>query len=220
MIKFCVFDLDGTLFSTLPTITHYINKVFTSHGIANITVSDTSRFIGHGARMLIKRALCHSGVDDEELAVKYLGEYVDAYNSDPLYMTVPYDGIPELIDELQKRGIALGVLSNKNDETTKDIVSSFFPGKFIDIRGGRVGVKLKPSPEPLLMMAEDNGFDPSEIMYIGDTGVDIETGKGANVGLTVGVSWGFREREELISCGADLVVDTADEILREVIKGA
>ncbi len=218
MIKFCIFDLDGTLFSTLETITHYINLTFARHNIGKITVEQCSSFIGHGANTLIKRALLSQGVDDEELAREYLREYVAHYNSDPLFKTEPYEGIPELLLALRDSGVRLGVLSNKNDETTKDIVSSFFPELFTDIRGGRAGVKLKPSPDALLSMAEDNGVSPSEIMYIGDTGVDMQTGKSANVGLTVGVSWGFRTREELAMAGADIIVDKPSEILFEVIR--
>lgn len=218
MIKFCIFDLDGTLFSTLKTITHYVNVTFSRHNVGKITIPECQSFIGHGANTLIRRALLSQGVDDEELAREYLSEYVALYNSDPLYNTEPYEGIPELLFALHERGVVLGVLSNKNDETTKDIVNSFFPGIFTDIRGGREGVRLKPSPDALLSMAEDNGVSLSEIMYIGDTGVDMQTGKGANVGLAVGVSWGFRTREELDRTGADIIVDKPCEILSEVIK--
>ncbi len=218
MIKFCIFDLDGTLFNTLTTITHYMNEILVRHEIRPISEEECRGFIGHGARTLMKRALASRGIFDEDIGAGYLLEYNALYNTNTLYLTAPYKNIPELINALHMRGIGLGVLSNKPDDTTNDIVKSFFPNIFDDIRGGRAGVALKPSPEALISMAEDNGIALSEIMYIGDTGVDIEAGRSASVGVTVGVSWGFRTREELIGKGADIIVDDPMQILSEVIS--
>lgn len=215
MIKFCIFDLDGTLFNTLTTITHYVNLTLSRHGIASITESECSSFIGHGAKFLIRRALSSKGIEDDELAYSLLAEYNAAYNGNTLYLTEPYEKIPELLGALKERGIRLGVLSNKPDETTNIIINSFFPGVFDDVRGGREGVALKPMPDAVLMMMRDARISADEVMYIGDTGVDIETGKAAGVKLTVGVSWGFRTKEELVSCGADIVADSPLDILSE-----
>ena len=217
MIKFCIFDLDGTLFNTLTTITHYVNKTLGDHGIAPITEEECCSFIGHGARTLIKRALASKGIFDDELSARLLDEYNATYNADTLYLTEPYDGIPELLSALRARGVRLGVLSNKPNETTTIIISSFFDGIFDDVRGGREGVALKPSPEAVNMMIADFGCSPDEVMFIGDTKVDIETGLSAGVGAAVGVSWGFRTREELVLAGATAVADTPFDVLSEVI---
>ena len=220
MIKFCIFDLDGTLFNTLTTITHYMNMTLTSNGIDPITEEECCSFIGHGARTLMKRALLSKEIDDEGYAARLLSEYNAAYNSDTLYLTKPYDGIVEMLSALKSRGIRLGVLSNKPDETTNIIISSFFDGIFDDVRGGREGVALKPSPEAVNMMIADSGFSPDEVMFIGDTKVDIETGLAAGVGASVGVSWGFRTREELLRAKATVIVDAPADIISEVTRRA
>lgn len=220
MIKYCIFDLDGTLFNTLTTITHYMNKTLTSHGISPISEEECCSFIGHGARTLMKRALASKGIFDDEFSLSLLAEYNAAYNTDTLYLTKPYEGIPELLLALRERGVRLGVLSNKPDETTNIIISNFFDGIFDDVRGGREGVALKPSPEAVNMMIADFGCSPDEVMFIGDTKVDIETGIAAGCGVSLGVSWGFRTREELVTAGATVIADTPNEILSEVISRA
>lgn len=218
MIKFCIFDLDGTLFNTLTTITHYVNLVLTRHNIATITEEECSSFIGHGAKILIRRALASKGIIDDVFAAELLAEYNAAYNADTLYLTSPYENIPELLYGLKNKGIRLGVLSNKPDVTTNIIINSFFPGLFDDVRGGREGVALKPSPDAVLMMMKDAEISSDEVMYIGDTGVDVETGKRANVGCTVGVCWGFRTVAELEEGGADVLAVTPTDIMAEVMR--
>lgn len=216
MIKFCIFDLDGTLFNTLTTITHYVNIVLTRHGIPAISEEECCSFIGHGARHLIRCALRSQDVADEQLAAELLDEYNAEYNANTLYLTEPYRGIPELLQGLKGEGVRLGVLSNKPDATTNIIINSFFPSLFDDVRGGRDGVPLKPAPDAVLSMIEDSGLAADSVMYIGDTPVDIRTGRSARVGLTVGVGWGFRTRAELADEGADIIADTPADILREV----
>lgn len=216
MIKFCIFDLDGTLFNTLTTITHYVNVTLRAHGIREISEAECCSFIGDGARLLIGRTLASRGIDDGELSERLLSEYNGVYNANTLYLTEPYDGIPELLFSLKEKGVRLGVLSNKPDKTTNLIISSFFDGIFDDVRGGREGVALKPSPDAVNMMIADSGCSPDEVMFIGDTSVDIKTGAAAGVGVTVGVSWGFRTREELARAGADIIADLPSDILREV----
>ena len=216
MIKYCIFDLDGTLFNTLTTITHYVNLILTRHGVSTITEEECCSFIGHGARHLIREALLSKEISDDDLALSLLDEYNAEYNKNTLYLTAPYQGITELLSALKAKGIKLGVLSNKPDKTTNIIIDSFFHGLFDDVRGGREGVALKPDPAAVLMMAKDSGIALSEIMYIGDTGVDIKTGRSAGVGVTVGVSWGFRTREELVAEGAEVIADKPSDILAEV----
>ena len=218
MIKYCIFDLDGTLFNTLTTITHYMNKTLTANGIEPISEEECCSFIGHGAGTLMKRALLSKGIVNDELSASLLSKYNAAYNSDTLYLTAPYEGIPEMLRALKERGVRLGVLSNKPDDTTNIIISSFFENMFDDVRGGREGIALKPSPEAANMMIADSGFRADEVMFIGDTKVDIETGISAGVGVAVGVSWGFRTREELAIAGAHVIVDKPYEIVAEVLS--
>ena len=216
MIKCCIFDLDGTLLYTLKTITYYLNKSLAANGVPEISEEQCRIFIGNGARTLVKRALGASGITDEALAHKVWFEYNRDYNRDTLYLTEAYDGIPELIEELHRRGVTLAVLSNKPDDTTGAIIAEKFGGYFKIARGGRDDIPLKPAPDGLLRLMEELGVLPSEVMYLGDTGVDIITGKTAKVAITAGVAWGYHAPSELIAEGADLIVNAPREILLQI----
>ena len=220
MIKHVLFDLDGTLLSTLDTIAYHLNFTVSSRGLGEVTVEDCRKFIGNGARKLVSRALAKNGVFDEEMIAEVLFSYNDAYDSDPLPLTVPYEGVVELVDELYDKGIKLGVVTNKPEPTAKKLIDSFFPGKFAFVSGGREGAVLKPDPKESLDMLAKLGGTSSECAFIGDTDVDIKTGKNLGAALTIGVSWGFRGRDELLAAGADFVADKASEVLsaiREVV---
>ena len=213
MIKCAIFDLDGTLLDTITTITYYVNRALSQNDIPEITEDECKYFIGNGARLLIKRSLEKSGSFTEEHFKKVYGEYSDMYNADTLYLTSPYDGIAELISALRERGIRLAVLSNKPDETTKAIIPCFFGDSFDLVYGGREGIPLKPAPDAFFEICEELSVSRDEVIYLGDTSVDMLTGKGAGAALTVGVSWGFRTKEELSESGADVIVDSPLEVL-------
>ncbi len=211
MIRLAIFDLDGTLFNTLGTIRYHLNKTLTAHRASEITEDECREYIGNGARKLCERALRKSNILDPCRINAVLEEYNRSYDSDPIAGTEPYPGIEGLIDALVGRGIALAVLTNKPEETAIKLTDKFFNGKFKRTVGGRDGAKLKPDPEEALRLCESLGFSPSVTAFIGDTPVDIETGKNMGAALTVAVSWGFRDREELHS--ADIIADSADEVI-------
>ena len=218
MIKYVLFDLDGTLLSTLETITYHLNATISGLSLGEVSLEDTRQFIGNGARKLVSRALSKNGVDDADTVSKVLAIYNRAYDSDPLPLTHPYDGVPELVDALYERGITLGVVTNKSEPTAIKLVESFFPRKFAFVRGGKEGAILKPDPTEAITLLHGLGGDASECAFIGDTDVDILTGKNMGAALSIGVSWGFRSREELEMAGADLVSDNADEIFRAIAE--
>ena len=216
MIKCCIFDLDGTLLYTLKTITYYLNRALSANGAPEITEDQCRVFIGNGARTLVKRALKAGGIEDAELAHKVWFEYNRDYNKDTLYLTEAYDGIPELIEELKERGVTLAVLSNKPDDTTGAIIAEKFGGYFNIARGGRDDIPLKPAPDGLVKLMDELGVLPSEVMYLGDTGVDIITGKTAGVKITAGVAWGYHPPAELLAEGADIIVNTPRDVLLQI----
>ena len=218
MIKACIFDLDGTLLNTLKTITHYVNSTLGDMGLTPISEAECCSFIGHGAHQLIRRSLATKGITDDKTVAETLKAYNAKYDADTLYLTRPYDGIVDMVNSLFASGIKLAVLSNKPDATTVDIVEKFFPARFAVVHGGRAGIPLKPDPTALNMTIAELGASPSEIMYIGDTGVDVTTGKNAGVYKTVGVSWGYRPVSELVECGADIVIDNPEDIVSEALK--
>lgn len=218
MIKYVLFDLDGTLLSTLDTIAYHLNLTISSRRLGEVTVEDCRQFIGNGARKLVTRALAKNGVDDEKTISEVLLEYNKAYDSDPLPLTTPYDGVVSLVDKLYDMGVTLMVVTNKPEPTAAQLIENFFPGKFAVVSGGREGAILKPDPTESLDIIARLGGAPSECAFVGDTNVDIKTGKNIAAALTIGVSWGFRSREELLEAGADFVADKADDVLSAIMR--
>ena len=214
-IDTCIFDLDGTLLDTITTITYYVNETLVSYGKRKLTLEECKSFVGNGAVKLMRRAF--DAVGDEGVCFEEaLDAYIANYDTDPYYLTAPYPGIPALLSRLKSRGIKLAVLSNKQDSSTKSVVEHFFPGVFDCVMGGIDGVPLKPDPSVARMILDKLGSTAERTAWIGDTPVDVKTGQNLGAALTLGVSWGFRDREELIGAGADVIVDTAEQILSEV----
>lgn len=218
MIKCCIFDLDGTLLNTISTITYYVNSALGVYSIEGITESECKVFVGTGAKELIKKALASKNITDSESFDKVFTTYTELYNSAPLYLTEVYGGIYETVAALREHGIKLAVLSNKPDFPTKSVVGKFFPETFDYVAGAKEGVALKPSPEGAMPIFEYFGVRPEECAWIGDTATDVMTGKRAGVSLNIGVLWGFRDREELLSAGADVIIDNPKQILDGVLN--
>ena len=216
MIKYCIFDLDGTLLNTLTSIRYFLNASLLRFGFPEITLDECRSFIGNGARILVCRALAARGVTDNDAIESVLSDFKATYDERPYYLTEPYPDIIKVIDELLANGITLGVLSNKPDSALKSVVRSFFGDRFAFISGGRENIPLKPDPTACLAMLGDMAALPEELAFIGDSDVDIETAKRVGAALSIGVSWGFRDRGELLLAGADKIADTAYDILKYV----
>ncbi len=217
MIKACIFDLDGTLLNTIPTISYYCNKTLTEFGFETIDPEEYKYLVGNGAKLLVERMIDRVGADKEKFFDKMFKFYNKEYDKNVSYLTKPYDGIPELLTELKTMNIKNCVLSNKPDFAANEAVKTFL-GDLIDLtHGGRDGVALKPSTEGLEEILFETGCTPDECIYIGDTSVDMQTGTSAGI-YTIGVLWGFRKRDELEEAKADAIVSSPDEIL-QMVKG-
>lgn len=217
MIKACIFDLDGTLLNTLPTISGLGNMALGEFGYEAIDPEEVKYMIGYGSKNLIQAMLERAGGDVDKEFDKVYKAFMKAYNKGVTEGTTPYDGIPELLSELKTRGISVCVFSNKPHIAAVESASLFF-GDMIDIiYGAREGVSLKPSSEGLEMIFDELAIDADEALYIGDSEVDMQTGKNAKC-FTIGVLWGFRKKDELVDSGADLIVQSPNEILDYVIK--
>lgn len=214
MIKCAVFDLDGTLLDTLTTIAYYCNKTLETLKLEPIEKEKYKYFVGDGARLLIKRILEYREFSvSEERLEEILENYLSSYNKNPGYLTAPYEGIPDLLKSLKEKGIALAVLSNKPESSVLPLIEKFFPeNTFAIIKGQRDDIPKKPDPTALFDILKKLNATPHECLYVGDTSTDMQTGKNAGA-KTVGVLWGFREKEELIKNGADLLSTTPKEIL-------
>lgn len=215
-VRACLFDLDGTLLNTLPSIHHFLNAALCKAGVPPLTEAQTRRFVGDGARRLVERAL---GAGDAPLSLlpEVLSRYNSTYDAHFSYLTVPYPGIGEALSSLSRAGLSVAVLSNKPDPTTRQLVRHFFADSVRLAYGAREGVALKPDPAAPRALCEELGVRPHEVAYFGDTAVDIHTGHAFAAALTVGVLWGFREREELCAAGADRLLATPSEIVPLVL---
>ncbi len=214
MIQACVFDLDGTLVNTLPSLTYSVGETLKELGLSPIDEETCARFIGNGARKLVERSLAYTGGDPVGQLDKAMEIYSRVFKEGCIYQVYAYPGIPELLQALKERGIKLAVYSNKpHAETVKVIETVFGTGLFAEIRGQTEAVPRKPDPTGLLSLLADLGVDRDETLYIGDSEVDIETGKAAKI-RTLTVTWGFRSRQALTEAGAELFVDRPEEILQ------
>lgn len=212
MFKAAIFDLDGTLMNTIETIAFYANSTLEEYGFKAIETKKYNYMVGNGALQLVERMLKENGCEDVEIIQKVLKSYNEAYDKDTLYKTYIYDGIKELLQTMKKKGLKTAVLSNKPHNATLDVISKMFGENVFDfVYGARDGVPLKPDPTAAKMIAEEMGLKKEECLYIGDTCVDMKTGKSAGF-FTVGVLWGYRDRKELEENGADKIVAAPDEI--------
>lgn len=218
MIKAVIFDLDGTILNTIATITYFVNQTLQKHGISPINEGECKTFIADGARKLIERALASKGIFEREVLEKILPEYNAEYDADPYYLTEKYEGIDELLQELRKRKIHLGLLSNKPHSTTASAAEHFFPGVFSAIFGGREEVPLKPDPRAADEILKSLDVKANEVIYIGDSGVDMQFGRAIGAAYTLGAAWGFRGADELLENGADAVFSNPKEMANFIIS--
>lgn len=216
-MKLAIFDLDGTLLDTIADLAAATNFALSQYGLPTHNEEEYKFFVGNGINKMFERALPEDK-RNEEYIMKIRSQFVpyyDAHNSD---LSHPYPGMVELLNELQKNNIAIGVASNKYQEAAVKLVLQFFPGiDFALILGQREGVPSKPDPTIAYEIIEHTGIAKEETVYIGDSCVDMQTGKNAGV-TTVGVSWGFRPKAELESYNPDFIADDADA-LRKYLLG-
>lgn len=213
MIKACIFDLDGTLADTLSTIANYGNSALKANSYNEIEVEKYKYLAGDGRDELIKRMLKTVG-DSDLKGYKNVGKTYDTlYELDVIGMTTVFDGIKELLMSLKKKHIRIAVLSNKPNTVVPTIIDNLFGRGFFDACLGQIdNIKRKPSPDGALIIAEQFNIKPNECLYIGDTNVDMETGNSAGMN-TIGVLWGFRDRQELERSGAKYIVEKPIDIL-------
>lgn len=209
-IKAIIFDLDGTLLDTIDDIAGSANYALSRLGYPTHAVCEYMHFVGNGVDALIRRML-PEGARTAEIERAAMDIYLPRYEEHSFDATAPYDGITELLDELARSGKKLAVVSNKQDDAVQSIVSSFFGNRFDYVTGAPPGGPFKPDPAAALRAMRQVGATPKESLFVGDTGVDMQTGK--NAGCTaVGVAWGFRTRAELEENGADIIIDSPLEL--------
>lgn len=213
MKKMCIFDLDGTLINSLPAISHFANTAIAEAGLAPIDADTYRYYVGDGMDTLLHRCLAHYNADTPENFAKVREVYKSGYDNDVLYETHAYDGIKELLEQLKSKGIKICVLSNKPDNAVSDAVYQLFGKDCFDMVIGQIdGIPKKPAPDSVFEICKRMGISPAETVFVGDTNVDVQTGKNAGA-YTIGVLWGYRDEKELRENGADIIIDSPAEIL-------
>ena len=213
MFRYVFFDLDGTLLNTLEDLADAGNYALTEQGLEAYPVEKYRYFVGNGIPKLIERILPPGSDDDlRRMTHDLFSKYYSDHSEDN---TVPYPGIPELLDDLEKLGIKTAVITNKDDIYAKELIKKYF-GDSIDLVCGSVpGTPHKPDPYWVNKAAELLSAKREEILYVGDSGVDMQTAKNAGL-ASAGVLWGFRQESELRENGADHICTSPADILRIV----
>jgi phosphoglycolate phosphatase len=209
--KGVIFDLDGTLLDTIDDLAAAMNVVLARMGLPTHSRDKYFRFVGDGAKMLVRRALPQEHRNEETVSncfQQWRREYVSRYAQN----THPYDGIDDLLASFAARGMKSAVLSNKEDDITRQMVAAFFPEHpFLAVLGKRAAVAKKPDPAAALEIADRLGLAPEAFLYLGDTNVDMQTANRAGM-FAVGVLWGFREAHELLENGARILIHHPDDL--------
>lgn len=213
MKKAVVFDLDGTLSDSLVSIAYCANRALEAFGLQAFENDRYKYFVGDGAAELIRRTLRSQERDRTDLYDQVRTEYDRLFAVDCMYQVKPYEGIPELLAELKKRKILTAVFSNKPHPNTCKVIRDLFGEGIFDVVQGQTDqIARKPSPDGVFLIGEKLGIQTSEMLYVGDTNTDMQTGKGAGA-FTVGVLWGFRDREELEANHANAIISHPMELL-------
>lgn len=211
-IKAVFFDLDGTLLYTIEDIATSLNAVLARHSFPTHTIEEYCTFIGDGMKLLVTRSLPREVQKDQSRTDAIVAEFRKSYSVVANPTTRPYEGIQELLHELQLRGIPLAVVTNKPHEKALTVVEQFFPGSFEYIVGQREGIPVKPDPASAIEVQAKLSLESKEIIYVGDSGVDMQLAVSAGYSA-VGVSWGYRSVEELKERGAECIISTPLELL-------
>ena len=213
MKKAVIFDLDGTLADTIASITYCGNLALSRFGLPSFGEEDYKHFVGDGAAMLIRRALLAAGDERLEHFDEVYETYLEIFAKDCMYQVKPYEGICALLEELKRLSVRIAVLSNKPDRDSLRVVEALFGKGYFDfVQGQRADIPRKPDPAGVYRIMEAFVLPAGDFLYVGDSGVDMKTGRAARI-FTVGVLWGFRDREELVENGADAVISKPLELL-------
>lgn len=210
-----IFDLDGTLLNSLNDLHACFNHAITSFGYPKRTLNEIKSFVGNGIKKAIERALPNQ-IEDSDLnkIVDYFRIY---YKDHMLEYTKPYDGIIPMLKELKQKGYKIAVVSNKYDDAVKNLVKNYF-GEYIDIAVGEgYGIRRKPEIDGVIEAINELNSNLKKAIYVGDSEVDIKTAKNAGIHC-ISVTWGYRDKDFLMSEGAEYFANLPKEIIEIIEK--
>lgn len=206
-----IFDLDGTILNTLEDLADSVNYALISNQFPTRTMEEVRSFVGNGIKKLIERAVPEGCKDT--IVDKVFTDFKEHYEKHCADKTRPYDGISELLGELQNKKYHLAVVSNKADFAVQELCETYFSGKFEYVVGERKGIRRKPYPDSVLEVLDKLQINKENAVYVGDSEVDIQTAKNAGIKM-ICVEWGFRDRAYLMEQGAENFAASPIEICR------
>ena len=216
MIKAVLFDLDGTLADSLVDLAICTNYAISKFGYPTRETDNYKYYAGDGMPKMIERAL-PKNEQTKETIEKILPIFLKYYSEHYCDNTVSYTGMPELIDNLKLRGILVSVVTNKAQDMAEKVVNKLYGNRFTLILGKRDGIPAKPDPTAALIAMSELCVKPEECVFVGDSKMDVMTGVNSGA-CPVGVLWGFRKRDELISGGAKYIIQKPEELLAIIDK--
>ena len=206
-----IFDLDGTLLSTLDDLAASCNYALRTNNMPERTIDEVRRFVGNGVKKLMERAI-PQGLQNANFEKTY-SDFRNHYMQHNLDTTKPYDGIMDLLNELHRRGKKVAVVSNKFYAATQELCKHFFGSTLVPVAiGEREDIRKKPAPDTVIEAMTQLGVTAEGAVYIGDSDVDIETARNSGMPC-ISVLWGFRDKEFLLEHGAKTLVDKPMDIL-------
>ena len=212
-IKNVFFDLDGTLINSIYDLHDSVNYILNKYGYKERSLEEVNSFVGNGLKKLLFLSLPEKR-DDFDLIYNEFKAY---YFTHCLIKTKPYNGITEVLKKLKSKGIKLAVITNKTQNAAKEICDTLFNGIFDAVTGEKEGIARKPEPKMVEITLKKLNAQKSETLYVGDSEVDVLTGK--NAGLKVlSVSYGFRDKIFLKNNGAGDIVDNTVDIYGFVVN--
>ncbi len=213
MYKCVIFDLDGTLLDTLEDLADSVNEMLRKFSCPERSLEEVRKFVGNGMRKLVERSVPENFDNNKtESAYEFFRE---TYSKNMQKKTQPYKGISECLEELNHLGIIIAVTSNKNDDAVKKLCKEYFGGVITLAVGAREGILPKPHPEMVDRVISQLHFEKSDCIFVGDSETDIITSKNAEL-KSVGVLWGFRDREILEKENPDFIISHPAELIKIV----
>ena len=213
--KVAIFDMDGTILYTLQDIVDSMNRVLKKNHLPETSLSAMRVYIGNGIMNEVRRSVPEN--TSEEMIQTVFQNFNEDYAIHCSDTTKPYEGISELLQELRNMGILTAVVSNKGDYAVQELMKQYFDGLFDAGVGEKEGIERKPAPDTVYAVLDALHMDKSEAVYIGDSEVDIETAKNAGMDCIL-VSWGYRDKPDMYTKGASIIVDTMEELKKEITK--
>ena len=210
MYKLAIFDMDGTILDTLEDLMDSMNFILRNFGCPERSLDEIRSFVGNGILKLVERSFPEG--TSEDVINKAFELFNPYYKEHCAIKTKPYDGICNVIKELRKKGIITAVVSNKPDYGVQSLCEEYFNGLFDFALGEKSGIRKKPAPDSVNAVLARFGIKKENAVYIGDSEVDVKTAENAGLDC-IGVEWGFRGRETLVSLGVKNIVSQSSEIL-------